>query len=91
MNDISKANALPRDITFFVGPVAAPENIRQVYLKAIQAREAGNPELLDKFIDLQINTLKQMAEGGDLPLKQLLESLVDDEIVTIRHSSPRVS
>ncbi len=84
MNHLSHSRRLPTDVTFFIGPVGAPEEIRSAYLRALEEKDAGNSAPLDEFIGLRLEALREIAEGGPNdtpPLKRLVEFLIDDEIV----------
>lgn len=84
MNHFSHSKRLPTDVTFFIGPVGAPEEIRSAYQRAIEEKGAGNPAPFDEFISLRLEVLRQIAEGGpndNPPLKRLVEFLIDDEVI----------
>jgi hypothetical protein len=73
----------PIDVTFFIGPVGSPPEIKRIYQRAVERSRAGNNTLLDELLESRIAILREIAEGREKelsPLKGLIESLVDREI-----------
>lgn len=83
MNHLSDENSRPTDVTFFIGPVGAPPNIKQVYQSALDRSAEGEERPLDEFLDTLLTILSDLAEGSlqePSPLKQLVEAQIGHEI-----------
>jgi hypothetical protein len=83
MNVVSLHDHLPTDVTFFIGPVGSPPEFRAIYQKASEQYVAGNTDPLDELLEIQIQALRDLAEGTETnppPLRGLIESLIDSEI-----------
>ena len=83
MNVVSLHDPLPIDVTFFIGPVGSPPEFKEAYQKAVEQSAAGNTDLLDELLEIQIQALRDFTEGTEVkppPLKGLMEGLIDGEI-----------
>ena len=87
MNVVSLHDPLPIDVTFFIGPVGSPPEFKEAYQenyqKAVEQSAAGNTDLLDELLEIQIQALRDFTEGTEVkppPLKGLMEALIDGEI-----------
>ena len=83
MNVVSLHDPLPIDVTFFIGPIESPPEFKEAYQKAVEQSAAGNTDLLDELLEIQIQALRDFPEGTEVkppPLKGLMEGLIDGEI-----------
>lgn len=83
MVHIAVDNSGPTDVTFFVGPPGAPQEIRETYERALACSVAGDRVPLDEFLDNFVSTLRGLADDSPQdpsPLKQTLEILIDHRI-----------
>ena len=83
MNVLSLHDPSPMDVTFFIGPVGSPPEFKEAYQKAVEQSAAGNTDLLDELLEIQIQALRDLTEGTEAeppPLKGLMEGLIDSEI-----------
>ena len=87
MNVVSLHDPLPIDVTFFIGPIESPPEFKEAYQenyqKAVEQSAAGNTDLLDELLEIQIQALRDFTEGTEVkppPLKGLMEALIDGEI-----------
>ena len=83
MNVVSLHDPLPIDVTFFIGPIELPPEFKEAYQKAVEQSAAGNTDLLDEWLEIQIEALRGFTEGTEVkppPLKELMEGLIDGEI-----------
>jgi hypothetical protein len=79
----SADDLLPKDVTFFIGPVGAPPRIKKFYDEAIALSNSGDEALLEEFLTTTISTLRDFAEGSPQKpsiLKSLLEVSIDSKI-----------
>ena len=83
MNVVSLHEPLPKDVTFFIGPVGSPPRFKEVYEKAVEQSAAGDSAPLEEFLEVQVNALRHVSEDKDAEpsaLKRLIESLINCEI-----------
>jgi len=83
MNVVSLHDPLPKDVTFFIGPVGSPPRFKEVYQKAVAQSATGDSEPLEEWLKIQISALRQYSEDTDAEpsaLRRLIESLIDCEI-----------
>ena len=83
MNDVFGENSSPTDVTFFIGPIGSPANIKQAYQHALDRDAGGEREPLDELLEILLSILSSIA-GGPVqepsPLKKLVEDLINCEI-----------
>ena len=96
MNVVSLHDPLPIDVTFFIGPIESPPEFKEAYQeanqKAVEQSAAGNTDLLDELLEIQIQALRDFTEGTEVkppPLKGLMEALIDGEIGNKKVYDPR--
>lgn len=85
MNIIPLRNPLPKDVTFFIGPIGAPPTIREAYQEAVEQNATGNSAPLDEILEGQINVLREISEDTNQeasPLNRMVCSLINCDIGT---------
>jgi hypothetical protein len=83
MNVVSLHDPLPKDVTFFIGPVGSPPRFKKIYQWVVEQSAAGDSGPLDELLEIQITALRQFSEDTDTKpsgMRRLIESLIDCEI-----------
>ena len=83
MNVVPVRDNLPKDVTFFIGPVGSPPEFKDIYQKAVEQYDVGNTVALDEILEFQIKSLREIVEDSDAkpsPLRKLIGSLINREI-----------
>ena len=83
MNHISEETSRPKDVTFFIGPIGAPANMKQAFQNALDRNADGDGAQLDEFLNSYLSVLRDLADGSPQepsPMKKLVESLIGYEI-----------
>ena len=83
MNVVPVRDNLPKDVTFFIGPVGSPPEFKDIYQKAVEQYDVGNTVALDEILEFQIKSLREIVEDFDAkpsPLRKLIGSLINREI-----------
>jgi hypothetical protein len=75
--------SLPKDVTFFIGPVGAPPEAKKYYERAVALSKEGDNEPLEEILNIIISSLSKMASDTyqePSQLKNILEAMIDSEI-----------
>jgi hypothetical protein len=65
MNVVPVRDNLPKDVTFFIGPVGSPPEFKDIYQKAVEQYDVGNTVALDEILEFQIKSLREIVEDSD--------------------------
>ncbi len=62
MNGSSYPSKVPQDVTFFIGPLGAPEIRKKAYENAVVLAKAGDNSAIDKLLERMTDRSRHRAQ-----------------------------
>ena len=82
MTNSPNYNDVPRDVTFFIGPIGTPVG-KKAYEIAVQLADQGDRIALDEFLEIRNEALRTLAGHSPeepSPLKELLSAILGQQL-----------